>query len=103
MQNERVPGPRVKQTIETAGDVAYQRKLLHAAVSVLAQRLDAYRVAQLQAWRDEYRELEDARQWIARHGGTTAKALKLTHPDRGGSAADLQRTLRARDTLSRLG
>jgi hypothetical protein len=41
----------------------------------------------------------EARKWVEEHGGSIAAALKETHPDHGGSAADLQRTLEARRIL----
>ncbi len=42
----------------------------------------------------------EARKWIEEHGGSVAAALKETHPDTGGTAADLQRTMQARKVLA---
>jgi len=112
-----MPGPRVKPTIVTAGDVAYADKLRAAALRELAElRARSARLAELEErMRDPMHPydgttlpaprqtpLEEARQWIAEHGGSVTAALKQTHPDHGGSSEDFQRTMKARDVIRRL-
>jgi hypothetical protein len=107
-----MPGPRVKPTIVTAGDVAYSEKLRAAAQRELAVlRARSARLAELEADMRRAEQLppapppptplEEARQWIAEHGGSVTAALKQTHPDHGGSSDDFQRTMKARDVIRR--
>jgi len=114
------PGPRVKPTIETAGDIAYggrRRAAVTQALRELQRRIDDYNAAvdrELRRLHDERaratalprvdEQLERdvvsaAREWIFEHGGTVTAALKLTHPDHGGTATDFQKTMWARDIL----
>jgi hypothetical protein len=113
-------GPRVKPTIETAGDIAYggrRRAAVTAALRELQRRIDQYNAAIDR----EVRRLQDeraraaaqptttsaahdffwARAWIKNHGGTVPAALKQTHPDTGGNAQDFQFTQKAREILKR--
>jgi hypothetical protein len=96
-----VAGPRVKPTISTAGDIAYSEARRAEVREKLNQLLEGQqRMAQLEAWREERAQQEWALQWIDDHGGTLSAALKRTHPDQGGTSADFQLTMRAREILS---
>ena len=93
---------RVKPALDTAGDVAYdarRREQLRQALHQL--NAQAARAAELDAWRQELVDVEWAETWIREHGGSIAAALKRTHPDTGGSAADFLLTQKAREILSR--
>jgi hypothetical protein len=115
-----VPGPRVKPTVETAGDIAYGRRrraAVTAALKELQRRIDEYNAAVGR----EVRRLEDqraraaaaviqpseihdffwARAWIREHGGSVPAALKQTHPDTGGTAETFHFTQLARQILKR--
>jgi hypothetical protein len=93
-------GPRLKPTIETAGDISYAGKRRERLRELLQQTLDNQRrVAELEAWREERRQLEWAAQWIEEHGGSVPAALKRTHPDHGGNTRDFMNTQRARQIL----
>jgi hypothetical protein len=113
-------GPRVKPTIETAGDIAYggrRRAAVTQALKELQRRIDDYNAAIDREWhrveaeqaRAIAKALEEterhdffwARSWIRTHGGTIAAALKATHPDTGGSAQAFQFTQKAREILKR--
>lgn len=90
-------GPRLKPTLDTAGDISYSARRHDQVRQQLRELLDRQqqRQTQLEAWREE----RDAEDWIRSHGGSVSAALKLTHPDHGGNAADFQKTMRARDVL----
>jgi len=120
-----VPGPRVKPTIETAGDIAYggrRRQAVVGALKHLQRQIDEYNAAVDREMRRleeararaaaqpfiEYDDtriytatdaLEAATTWIREHGGTITAALKQTHPDHGGTSSDFQRTMWARYVL----
>jgi hypothetical protein len=93
-----VAGPRIKPTIDTSGDAAYEvvrRHLLRAKLLELRQHVE-----QAAALVDEpVTTRAAAAEWVFDHGGTIAAALKATHPDHGGTAADFQRTMQARSVL----
>ncbi len=59
------------------------------------------RNAELEAWRLEREQLDWAQAWIRAHGGSVSAALKATHPDHGGAAADFMLTQKARAILER--
>lgn len=95
-------GPRLKPALDTAGDISYATSRRERVREQLVQLLeDQRRRAELEAWRRERDEWEWAAQWIEDHGGSVPSALKQTHPDHGGSAADFQLTQRAREILKR--
>jgi hypothetical protein len=82
-------GPRVRPTITTAGDNAFAERRRQELLQRMLARQRTSR-HQLVSWADA---------WIDAHGGTIPAALKATHPDHGGKAADFQRTLEARRIL----
>jgi hypothetical protein len=111
-----VPGPRVKPTIETAGDIAYggrRRAAVTKALKELQRRIDEYNAAvdresrrielerAASALKAETHNFLWAATWIRNHGGTVTAALKQTHPDTGGNARDFQFTQKAREILKR--
>src|SRR5579859_1750880 len=111
-----MPGPRVKPTLDTAGDISYAARRTKVALKQLQQRIDEYNAAverevrRLDAARAaagldprEFRAFEEdphdflwAKRWIRQHGGSISAALKRTHPDTGGNAHDFQLTQEAR-------
>ena len=114
-----MPGPRVKPTIETAGDIAYGRTRARVLRTELLRRFDEYNAAIENEMRrareaveararsaeanvrliDAFHDEMDAKVWIRDHGGSVSAALKETHPDHGGTSHDLQMTMWARDVL----
>ncbi len=112
-------GPRVKPTIETAGDLTYGRRRAQVLGKELLRRINEYnRAVEAERHRidaaaaaararldaqwavtDAMHDDLDARTWIHDHGGSITEALKLTHPDHGGTSADFQKTMWARDVL----
>lgn len=86
-------GPRIKRTLDTAGDLALAELLRARLRERLRQQLVAATLAPTISGRAA------AAEWIFDHGGTIAAALKATHPDTGGTKEDFMRTIEARDVL----
>jgi len=84
----------LRRITEYNAAVAAETRRIRAAEEAARARRDA-QTRVFDAMHDEL----DARAWIRDHGGSISAALKLTHPDHGGSSEDFQKTMRARDVL----
>jgi hypothetical protein len=103
-------GPRVKRTLDTAGDLSLDARRQQQLREILLEykdRLDAAARLPTDDWTPPPAPRSAARmmaraaaaEWIFDHGGTIAAALKATHPDTGGTTEEFQRTIEARDVL----